>query len=310
MTVLHDTRSLPTLTIPESEFDIFVSAFLSRWDGNSHTAYRSDIETWRDWCGGQNLHPFDAKRIHIEAFVRYLRDDRENSARTISRRLGTVRQFYEIAIDDDYVTKNPCRNVRIPKPKLDLAKKVSLNREELQRFLRAAYRSSASEYALCSLMGYLGVRVSEACALNVPDVMHYSKGHRVILFTGKGGDAACIPQPPVVMRALDSAIDLLDDKQGPLFLRRDGSRMTRRSADRVVKRIARAASITDMKVSPHTLRHSAITNAIDAGIPIRDVQIAARHRDISTTIRIYDRGRFNLDTHAAHGLAAYIGGVS
>lgn len=64
-----------------------------------------------------------------------------------------------------------------------------------------------------------------------------------------------------------------------------------------------------MIVSPHTLRHGAIANAIDAGIPIRDVQLMARHRDISTTITIYDKGRFNLDTHASHGLAAYLGAV-
>ncbi|QLF84174.1 tyrosine integrase [Gordonia phage Pytheas] len=310
MTADYATRLPSTDIISSAEFDLFVDAFLSRWNGNSRTAYDSDLRMFFGWCAEHgDLHPFEAKRIHIEAFVRYLTDSRGNQPRSVNRRLIGIRQFYEIAIDDDYVVKNPCRNVRLAKPKLDLAKKVHLNREETQRFLRAAYDTSASEYAMCALMAYLGLRVSEACELNVPDVLHYSKGHRVILFVGKNGDPATVPQPPVIMRALDAVIDSLEDKQGPLFVRRDGTRMTRRSADRVVKRIAKKARIEDMIVSPHILRHGAIANAIDAGIPIRDVQLMARHRDISTTIAIYDRGRFNLDTHASHGLAAYLGAV-
>ncbi|MGK9270524.1 hypothetical protein KXR83_05925 [Williamsia muralis] len=47
-----------------------------------------------------------------------------------------------------------------------------------------------------------------------------------------------------------------------------------------------------------------------AGVPLRQVQLSARHADISTTIRLYDRGRANLDTHSAHALAAYFGAVA
>jgi site-specific recombinase XerD len=309
MTAPDATRLPISRAIPEREMELFVAAFLSRWQGNSQIAYSSDVRTFRDWCAENDLHPFDARRVHIEAYVRYLREDRKNVPSTINRRIISIRQFFEIAIDDDYMVKNPCRNVIVPRARLDLSKKVSMNREEVQRFLRAAYDTSASEYAMCALMAYLGLRVTEACNLDVGDVLQFSKGHRVVVFVGKGGDPACLPQPPVVMRALDAVIDELGRREGPLFLRRDGSRMTRRSADRVVKRHAKTAGI-GMSVSPHTLRHSAITNAIDAGIPLREVQIAARHRDISTTIRLYDRGRFNLDTHASHGLAAYFGSVA
>ncbi|MGC5258407.1 tyrosine-type recombinase/integrase [Gordonia sp. DT218] len=310
MTAPHATQFTPELPT-EREFDLFIDAFLSRYSNNTRREYERDIHMFRDWCmtEGGGIHPFQTRRRTIEAYVRHMTDVRGNQPRSVNRRVICLRQFYEFALDDDYIIKNPCRNVRMAKPKLDLSKKVHLNREETQRFLRAAYDTSASEYAMCALMAYLGLRVSEVCELDVPDVMHYSKGHRVITFVGKNGDPATVPQPPVIMRALDAVIENLDDRKGPLFVRRDGSRMTRRSADRVVKRAAKKAAISDMVVSPHTLRHGAIANAIDAGIPIRDVQLMARHRDISVTIRIYDRGRFNLDTHASHGLAAYLGAV-
>ena len=76
----------------------------------------------------------------------------------------------------------------------------------------------------------------------------------------------------------------------------NGARMDRHAADRTVKRLARRAGITK-RISPHSLRHSFITAALDAGVPLRDVQDAASHADPRTTMR-YDRARHSLDRHA------------
>jgi integrase len=62
-------------------------------------------------------------------------------------------------------------------------------------------------------------------------------------------------------------------------------------------------------VGPHTLRHAFITAALDAGVPLRDVQEAASHADPRTTIR-YDRARRSLDRHATYIVAAYVAGAS
>lgn len=77
--------------------------------------------------------------------------------------------------------------------------------------------------------------------------------------------SAMVPMPPAVQRAVDAAI--AGRTSGPVVQRRDGSRMTRRSADRVVKRCAKAARITAITVSPHTLRHTFVVLALDAGFP-------------------------------------------
>ena len=62
-------------------------------------------------------------------------------------------------------------------------------------------------------------------------------------------------------------------------------------------------------VTPHTLRHAFITAALDAGVPLRDVQEAASHADPRTTIR-YDRARGSLDRHATYIVAAYVAGAA
>jgi len=62
-------------------------------------------------------------------------------------------------------------------------------------------------------------------------------------------------------------------------------------------------------VGPHTLRHAFIIAAIDAGVPLRDVQEAASHADPRTTMR-YDRARTSLDRHATYIVATYIAGAA
>ncbi|OZE96118.1 hypothetical protein CH302_16460 [Rhodococcus sp. 15-2388-1-1a] len=308
MTVLNGTAlHSAAQPMPVIDREFYVESFLQRWDGNTRTSYRADLSMFLLWCDTNGFDLFAIRRQHLEMYMRYLSDDRGNCPSTVHHRLGTLKLFYELALDDDLVTKNPARLLKMPKIHRSVNEKVHLDRNELQAVCRTAYDSSPVDYALVVIMGYTGLRVSEVCGLDVGDVLSYSRGHRIMTFVQKGGAQAIVPQPPVVMRAIDAVVD--GRTTGPLLLRRDGTRMTRRSADRVCKRVARATGIT-MNVSPHTFRHSMIVNAIDAGVPLREVQLAARHADISTTIGIYDRGRRNLDTHASHTLAAYLGAVA
>ena len=75
-----------------------------------------------------------------------------------------------------------------------------------------------------------------------------------------------------------------DRTDGPVFLAADGRRLDRHGAGRIVRKTARHAGIVNA-VTPHTLRHAFITAALDAGVPLRDVQEAASHADPRTTMR-------------------------
>jgi integrase/recombinase XerD len=115
-----------------------------------------------------------------------------------------------------------------------------------------------------------------------------------------------IPLAPRTSRAVDLYID--ERTTGPIFLGAKGERMDRYAADRMVKRLARRAGTTK-RISPHRLRHSFITAALDTGVPLRDVQEAASHADPRTTMR-YDRGRGSLDRHATYIVATFGAGAS
>ena len=120
---------------------------------------------------------------------------------------------------------------------------------------------------------------------------------------GKGSKPAVIPLVPRAARTIDLAIG--ERSEGPILRRKDGKRLDRRTAHRWVRSIGKQAGLT--AVYPHMLRSAFIMAALDAGVPLRDVQIAARHADPKTTT-VYDRRRENFDRHAAYVVVAFVAG--
>ena len=118
---------------------------------------------------------------------------------------------------------------------------------------------------------------------------------------GKGSKAVLVPPPPAAGRALDRAID--SRAGGPILLSNRGAQMDRHAATRRLRRRAEAAGVPITRPHPHMLRHSFVTTMLDAGVDLRDVQIAARHACPRTTMR-YDRARRNPDRHPSYILAA------
>ena len=169
----------------------------------------------------------------------------------------------------------------------------------------AAGLGPAVEHALVSLLALNGLRVSEATGANI-EALGLERGHPTLTILPKGGKVVTIPLAPRTARAVDLAVG--ERCEGPIFLAADGSRLDRHGAGRIVRRVARRAGIAKL-VSPHTLRHAFITAALDAGVPLRDVQEAASHADPRTTMR-YDRARVSLDRNATYIVAAFVAGAA
>lgn len=180
-----------------------------------------------------------------------------------------------------------------------------LDRNELGIFLVQAGLSGARDHALACLLALNGLRVSEAIGTDVDD-LGLERGHHTLRIVRKGGNTVIVPLAPRTARTVYLVIG--ERTEGPIFVADSGARMNRHQAARVVRRLARHAGIKKT-ISPHSLRHSFITAALDAGVPLRDVQEAASHADPRTTMR-YDRARRSLDRHATYIVATFVAGTS
>jgi integrase/recombinase XerD len=223
---------------------------------------------------------------------------------TVTRRLCTIAGFCKYAVEEELLDNSPAAHVR--RPRLDYESRATgLDRNELDAMLVAAGFGTAAEHALISLLALNGLRVSEATGADI-EVLGLERGHRTLTITRKGGKVVTIPLAPRTARAIDLAIG--ERSEGPVFLTPDGRRLDRHGAARVVRRVAGRAGIAK-PIGPHTLRHAFITAALDAGVPLRDVQEAASHADPRTTMR-YDRARTSLDRYATYIVAAYVAGAA
>ena len=262
-----------------------------------------DLRQYAAWCQVHHLRLFQARRADIECFARDM-EARGRARATITRRLCTIAGFYRYAAEEDLLDHSPAAHVR--RPRLDYeSHATALDRNELGAILVAAGLGDAAEHALISRLALNGLRVSEATGANI-EALGVERGHRTLTITRKGGKVVTIPLAPRTARAIDLAIG--ERPEGPVFLAGDGRRLDRHGAARIVRRAAGRAGIRK-PVGPHTLRHAFITAALDAGVPLRDVQEAASHADPRTTIR-YDRARGSLDRHATYIVAAYVAGAS
>jgi integrase/recombinase XerD len=128
---------------------------------------------------------------------------------------------------------------------------------------------------LAYLLGINALRASEAAAVRIEDYRETLHGHRVLHLVGKGNKPATMPLTVPVLRVLEAC--RIELTEGPLVLRPVSGKAHRPTrllpngdADRESRRDTEAYHL-------HSLRHAAITNALDAGVPLRDAQILARH---------------------------------
>lgn len=165
----------------------------------------------------------------------------------------------------------------------------ALDADEQRRFLRAVEQSPSSrDRAIAMTFFYTGLRLSELADLTVDDVAVSARKGLVTIRSGKGDQYREIPLNSACRAAMSQwAIersDQLDDNsaESGWWLSRTGSKMTARSIDLVVRKIAKTAGL---ELSARVLRHTCVTNLVRAGFDVVMVAEIAGHRRLDTTRR-------------------------
>ncbi|WP_445189233.1 tyrosine-type recombinase/integrase [Pseudonocardia sp. Cha107L01] len=260
-------------------------------------AYAADLAAWLAWLTDRRIDVLSVRRIHVDLWTRGLLDAGAASS-SVARRLSAVSSWYRHLGEHDLVTANPAAAVRRPRVDPDHTTTVGLDRDQARALLAAADTDTGPTRlraaAPIRVLLHQGLRVDELARADVADLGH-DRGPAATTADRVAG------RPPVASTNLASA-----DVTGPLLATSTGGRLDQAALWHVVRRLARAGGIEHWAaLSPHSLRHSAITLALDAGASLRDVQDFAGHRDPRTTRR-YDRSRHSLDRNASYTLAAYL----
>jgi integrase/recombinase XerD len=190
--------------------------------------------------------------------------------------------------------------------------------EEIRKLLAGPDKQRAEgarDYALMLGMLRLGLRVSEIASLRSSD-LHWSHGRWTIRLKVKGGRERTLPLPDDVRAAIKDYLKLDEDRrrnlhsggtEAYLFQPITNYRtmefdkpLSTRMIGNIVAHWGDYCRIG--KLSPHDLRRTAITRALDQGLSYLQVQMMSGHKDPKTVMR-YDHHRENLDLNAVNYLS-------
>jgi integrase/recombinase XerD len=278
-------------------------------------AYTRAVADFFQFARGK--HPTEVVPADVQRWRDHLRSQRKRPA-TVSFKLSVIRSFFEYLKAAGVVPLNPASTKLVSPPELPTEPAGrALTAREVRYLLSGPDREKpdgARDYALMLVMLRLSLRVSEVCSLRASSIK-WSHGRWTLRCKVKGGREETWPLPKDVKGAIDDYlrhdrkrrdISHSDGEEAPLFQPHVNYRtlefdkgLSTRMVQKIVKRWADYSGLGDL--SPHDLRRTAITKALDSGLTYRQVQMMSKHKDPKTVMR-YDHGRENLDQSAVNFL--------
>ena len=255
-------------------------------------AYRRDVEGFEAF---QNRHSdtpdwewADVDRASIRAWMGSLRAAGRKRT-TISRRLSSVRSLYRFLHRTDQVASNPARLIRSPRSGRELPGFLTQPQADDLFAMLDAYCDDtdplvARNRAIVELLYSSGLRLAEAQQLSVRD-LDATQG--VVRVLGKGDKERLVPVGGAAIEAVRRYLALTDERSppDPLFLSRNGGRLSRRQMQRAVGALLESVARGE-GLSVHALRHTFATHMLDAGADLLAVKELLGHASLSTT-RLY-----------------------
>lgn len=284
---------------------------------NSIQAYRNDLRLLREYLAqgenlsAQSIEPELLQTEDLRQFIAYL-TDKPLSVRTRARVLSSIRKFYKYLHFSEGLQHNPCAQISMPKLPQSFPHALSENEvHNLIQVVNTENFEGRRNKLLISLLYATGIRVSEACALQVANLCLQDEFIRVF---GKGRKERLVPISPALISDIEeylqfhrAKIKLQTRHKDTIFISKRGRGLSRVMIFLILKQCAERAGIAG-KVSPHTLRHSFATHLLANGADIRSIQAMLGHESLSTT-EIYthiDTGFLRQTIAQFHPFAHYL----
>ena len=225
----------------------------------------------------------------LHSFLGYLTKNFDSKATTRSRKVSSLRVFFNYLCQKNLLVINPTQNLETPKLGKRLPRYLTL--DDSRKLLEAASdednRNNERNYAITTLFLNCGMRLSELVGINLKDIVFEECQLNVI---GKGNKERTIYLNKACIKALHHYL-LVRPKNGigkgsedALFLSERRQRISRRMVQQIIYSELKKAGLDTNKYSVHKLRHTAATLMYQYGdVDIRALQELLGHESISTT---------------------------
>ncbi len=253
---------------------------------NSIFAYQNDVKKLMDFCEVLNLSPLEVTTDNLKNFVTELYN-LGLSARTQSRIISGIKQFYFFLVLEGEVKNDPSELIETPRIGRKLPEVLSI--DEIDALISGVDLSTDQGHrnkAILETLYSCGLRVSELVNLEFEQLFFDEGFIRVI---GKGNKQRLVPVSPSVKKEIEIYTKSVRNHQkikpgneSYVFLNRRGAKLTRVMIFTIIKNLAEKIGL-QKTVSPHTFRHSFATHLLEGGANLRAIQEMLGHESITTT---------------------------
>ena len=252
---------------------------------NTLEAYRRDILDFLSFLNEKKLALPDVRKGELSGYLQTLYA--RLSARSVARKIVSLRSFYRYLLLDRHVTEDPTENLDSPRTWRSLPKYLTLPEVDLlllQPDIEVPL--GLRDRTMLEVLYATGLRVTELVRLRTAEV-NLEVGF--LRTQGKGSKERLVPigdsalgfirryladaRPQLLRKRLNSPF---------LFVTRQGKPMSRQYFWMMIVKYGKQAAI-GKPLTPHVLRHSFATHLLERGADLRAVQMMLGHADISTT---------------------------
>ncbi len=241
-------------------------------------SYQLDLTDFFGYIKSKKINYLTITNHDVRGYLKYL-DSCNLKNSTISRRISTLRTFYNYLVDENIVENNVFHNVKNPKLEKKLPNYLNYNEmEELLESIDISTTEGLEKRLLIEMFYSTGCRVSEMINVKISDIDFTNKTIRIM---GKGSKERIVYFGDYASKYLDNYLSKVKcDKY--LFTNKKGEKLTINEVEQIVKDIMKHISIKT-HVTPHTLRHTFATHLLNNGADIKTVQELLGHANLSTT---------------------------
>ena len=284
---------------------LLLAAWLAGYKApRTREVYDISVRQWIVWCASHDVDPLQAVRAHLELWQRSL-EESGRKPRTVASRIGAVACWYKYLLDEGVIVVDP--SARVKRPKIERRSPTAwLTRPQLADLVAAARSEGGHPYALVALLAFNGLRIAEACSLDV-ESLAWAGEFPFLSFVRKGGHDGRAVLARETEKAVKGAIG--ERTSGPLLLTEAGTRMNQKAAQRILDRCVKHVHGAHGRVTPHVLRHSWVTAALAARVPQDQVQHDAGWID-SRMLSYYAHGQAQPERATTHAVSAFIAGAA
>lgn len=196
---------------------------------------------------------------------------------TIATHHRILRLFFNFLKEEGMLDTSPVSNLKPPRMPRQYPRIVS--DEDMAKLLRAAHRSSQRDYAVILVFLDCGLRLGELCGLDIDDLDITTQSLRVR--NGKGSRERQVFFGQTTGKALKKWLRHrgVEAFEEALFINKHRERLAPRGVQRMLRRLGVRS---DVKVTPHRLRHTFATNYCRNGGDPFSLQRLLGHQDIRT----------------------------